>query len=134
MKKPVWVVFDVTGVLVKGGKLNKNVWGLAKDLKKSGYKLAVFTNAITTNYSIIQKESDSENPKLFEIIIKSSLNGFLKPEIDSYKYVENTLKASGDEIFFIDDFFKNTYSAKNLFDWQVYTFGNVEKLRKLLLT
>jgi FMN phosphatase YigB (HAD superfamily) len=133
MGKPTWVVFDVTGVLIQGGKIDPDVWDLAKDLRKAGYKLAVFTNAITTNYSIVHKKSESEDPKVFETIIKSSLEGFLKPEPESYRYVENTLKASGDKIFLIDDFPENTGAAKEEFGWQAYTFGNVGEIKKLLL-
>ncbi|MFC1700503.1 HAD family hydrolase [Patescibacteria group bacterium] len=134
MRKPTWIVFDVTGVLIKSGKIDPDAWNLAKNLRKAGYKLAIFTNAITTNYSIVHKKSESENPKIFETIIKSSSKGFLKPEPESYRYVESILKASGDEIFFIDDFPENTSAARELFNWQVHTFGSVEELRKLLLT
>ena len=134
MKKPTWVVFDVSGVIVDFGRFDEEMWNLVKDLKEAGYKLAIFTNAETSNHRVLQEKIGLEGSSVFEKIIKSSFTGFLKPNPQSYKNVESILGASGQDILFVDDSKGNTSVAKKLFNWQVYIFGNVEELRKILLT
>jgi len=128
MKKPIWIVFDLTGVLFSGGKPIKETWELASDLKKAGYKLAICTNlSLGNNKNLPEFE-------IFEKIIDGNVHNSLKPNPKVFEKVEKELNILGDRIFYVDDFEINTQTAKDLFNWQVYTFGNVEELRKILLT
>ena len=125
MRKPTWIVFDVTGVLYSGGKPMEQMWQLVSDLKKRGYKLAVCTNLIL---------KDNPQFEIFDKIIDGSAHRSSKPSFKVFEAVEKELNASGNQIFYIDDFEINTQTARDLFDWQVYTFGNVEEIRKILFT
>ena len=95
-------------------KIKEN-WKLAKNLKIKGYKLALCTNS----WSGLVKIFSDNFPEfsIFDYIFDSSKIGFIKPEPEYFKYVENVTGFKGEEIILIDDSENNIKGAKQ-FGWQ----------------
>jgi FMN phosphatase YigB (HAD superfamily) len=142
MKRPKWVVFDFSGTLYYfEDKPIDEMWGLARDIKSAGYKLAICTNISLSDRRNLSKF------EIFEKIIDFDIHRSKKPDPRVYESVEEELNSTGEDIFYIDDMYIYTKEALK-FGWQTYTFEIpskpkpiikpidkcVEELRNILLT
>ena len=106
------IIFDVGGVLKKGFfHLNKDVYQIAKSLKRKGYKLAICSN--TTNaHRLLNTLMGTYRP--FSLVILSSEIGIRKPNPKIYQITLEKLKVAPSEAIFIDNLERNINAANKL--------------------
>jgi len=92
-----------------------NNWRTVKELKIKGYKIALCSNS----WSGLIKIFSDNYPEfsIFDFVFDSSKIGFVKPEKEYFKYVEDVTGFKGEEIMLIDDSENNRKGAKN-YGWQ----------------
>ena len=93
---------------------------LMSELDIAGYKIAILTNNWENQTEDLKKNlSKYANIQFY---FESSVLKMSKPSEKLYRYVEKTIKASGDEIFFIDDIQKYLEGTKKL-GWQTFLYS-----------
>lgn len=83
-----------------------------KQLKRNGYKVALFSNTNEMATDFIRKQFSFLDE--FDEIFLSYEHGIMKPTPSLYRIVESTLKKKGKDLFFIDDRPENIETAINL--------------------
>ena len=83
-----------------------------RDLKKRNFEVVLFsnTNEMATEFIRSRFEFFEE----FDATFLSYQHGLMKPDLALYRIVENSLKRSGRELFFIDDRSENIEAAHEL--------------------
>ncbi len=110
---------------IRGFKKYDNVWSYAKFLKKNGIKLAICSNTWPNLiYTLKEIHSDFE---IFDYIFDSSQIGFVKPEREYFKFVEDRTGYKGQEILLIDDSPENLKGAEN-FGWKILSEKDLNKI------
>lgn len=125
----VWL--DILKPLNKVNKLDKviDMWwshefwledafSLVKELKKSGYRLAILTNNWNDMGPRLINVPGIEN---FDYIFESSDIKLRKPDPAVFQYVEDKIQTTGNDILLIDDTEKNIVAAKS-FGWQSFLY------------
>jgi len=125
----VWL--DILKPLNKENELDKviDMWwsqefwlqdtlSLVKDLKKSGYHLAILTNNWNDMGPRLLNVPGIDN---FEYIFESSDIKLRKPDPGVFQYVEDKIHATGNDVLLIDDTDKNIAAAKSI-GWQSFQY------------
>lgn len=125
----VWL--DILKPLNKANELDKviDMWwshefwledafSLVKELKKSGYRLAILTNNWNDMGPRLLNVPGIEN---FDYIFESSDIKLRKPDPAVFQYVEDKIQTTGNDILLIDDTEKNIVAAKS-FGWQSFLY------------
>jgi len=100
--KEKWFASDIL-------KMDKELLTYINKLKQQ-YKTYIFTNTIDANDQYIFNKYKFK--KYFLHIFKSHIDHIYKPEVQSYLYVVNKIKAKPGECVFIDDLEENIFGAK----------------------
>lgn len=99
-------------------KIDEN-WDLAKNLKSKGYKIVICSNSWSGLIDLIKNKFDGF--EIFDNIFDSSQIGYIKPQPEYFKYVEDKTGFRGAEILLIDDSENNLQGAK-AFGWNIYKY------------
>jgi putative hydrolase of the HAD superfamily len=102
-------------------KLLNNNWLMAKKYKSMGYKLAICTNSWTGLVKIFIQNFPDLN--IFDYIFDSTKIGYVKPQKEFFKFVENETNFKGGEILLIDDSRENIEGAKR-YGWRTLIINN----------
>lgn len=108
----------------------KDTLNLVKELKKSGYHLAILTNNWNDMGPKLLRVPGIDN---FEYIFESSDIKLRKPDPAIFQYVEDKIHATGNDVLLIDDTEKNVAVAQS-FGWQTLLYdypsanADIEKL------
>lgn len=94
------VVFDFFGVLEVGGAVNKDLLDYIAELKKTGIKMGIISNADKDWVSIMLSE---EQKALFNEVIISYRVNMAKPDSAIYKTALNKLGVKARDSIFVDD-------------------------------
>jgi HAD superfamily hydrolase (TIGR01509 family) len=93
---------------------------LMNDLHKAGFLIAILTNnwkGMTDNVSkVLSSYAD------IKFMFESAVEKISKPDKRLYEIVENRIKATGSEIYFIDDNPENLQTAKKM-GWQTFLYS-----------
>lgn len=100
----------------------KDTLNLVKELRKSGYRLAILTNNWNDMGPRLLNVPGIDN---FDYIFESSDIKLRKPDPAVFQYVEDKIQTTGKDILLIDDTEKNVVAAKS-FGWQslLYKLGD----------
>ncbi|MHB8442910.1 MAG: HAD family hydrolase [Patescibacteria group bacterium] len=120
----------------KDFKLTDNV-KLVLSILQEKYKLGLLSNAYPSRrVAILDKQKLSD---FFNVIILSSEAGYMKPDLNIYKYAISQSEVMPSQILFIDDNIKMLEGAKSagienliLFSKKDAQFRNIQKFKELL--
>ncbi len=98
-------------------------------LKSSGYRLALLSNLGKGWFD--QFLTDQTVRRLFEAVVLSGEVGFVKPELEIYRYALEKLACLADEVVFIDDRQENCDGAEVL-GIKAVLYQNVEETKEAL--
>lgn len=93
-----------------------------RELSEAGYKLAIMSNSWLGLDKPDQAQRFPAELQLFDAIFDSSSHGLTKPNEDFYDYVEKTLGAMGEQLFFIDDDAQNIAVAQGR-SWKTFLYN-----------
>jgi epoxide hydrolase-like predicted phosphatase len=127
------VVFDYGGVIFKNLRWHHEMFELASDLRKKGYKTALLSNMYVPVAWIIRRRKDTYD---FDPAIISSEVGHSKPWPEIYKILLEQLKLPAEECIFMDDRPENLVTAGQLGFQTVHVVNpkqTAADIRKLLL-
>jgi len=105
--------------------VNEDVASLLPKLKEKGYKLILLSNTNEIHREYGYKHYEFLN--YFDKLFLSHQVGFVKPEPEIYKAVEEYTKAKPEEHIFIDDVLEYAEGAKSV-GWDAIQFKNYEQL------
>ena len=117
--KSVWDMFYATK-----SKLDEKVVDIAKNLKKSGYHIAILSNVFEHRARILKRTGGYNN---FKPVLLSCKIGMRKPDEKIYRYAVKRLNARPQECIFIDDREKNLVSAEKI-GMKTILFKNAKQL------
>ncbi|GMT05659.1 hypothetical protein PENTCL1PPCAC_27833, partial [Pristionchus entomophagus] len=97
--------------------INENMMGVVRTLKDRG----IHTSILTNNYKMDRKGLEVRTPVedgLFDVIVESSVEGFMKPDVEIYEMTQYRLpfSISPTECIFLDDNKDNIRAAEE-FGW-----------------
>jgi putative hydrolase of the HAD superfamily len=92
-------------------KINNDVVSVIEFLQKN-YRIVLFSNAVPKFLRKILKENNLE--RLFDSVVISSEIGVAKPDLAFFRKALKIIKASPEEVFFIDDNLENIQAAGQL--------------------
>ncbi len=93
---------------------------LINDLKKSGYKVILFSNSCC----LLNNEAINKIITLVDNIFYSYDIGYTKDDEKSYQYIEKIMKAKPNEILHIGDTVKSDYYMPLKNGWNALYYGN----------
>lgn len=119
----------------------KDTLALLRELKDADYKLAVMSNSWLGLTDPNMKVVFPAELGLFDHIFDSSVEKLKKPDPAFYEHVENKIKDSSDNLFFIDDDKKNIVAGQDR-GWQTFLYDATDddglsankKVREILLS
>lgn len=94
--------------------IDNNLVELMRQLKQSGYKIVLLTNA---NHAFFERKIYTQYPEfknLFTELVISSEVGMVKPDPEIYRYTLDLVQSRPEESLFIDDNTINVDAAKAL--------------------
>lgn len=100
-------------------KIDEN-WVLARRMKDKGYKLAICSNSWSGLIELIQNQHSGF--EIFDFIFDSSKIGYIKPQPEYFKFVEDKTGFKGKEILLIDDSENNLKGAKD-YGWEIQKYN-----------
>lgn len=106
---------------------NRDMYDLINTLKKQ-YRVVCGTNTIESHYDFLKKESFYSS---FDKIYASNKIGFAKPNREFFEYIIKKEGIKPEEIFFIDDDFKNIKSSEQM-NINSFLFTNYDSLKDKL--
>ena|ERR1700674_5630113 len=126
MKKAV--IFDYYGVLINHGALDPLLVAEIRELKKSGLKLFIISNADQEQAA----EHTSEFPErdlLFDKCYYSSETGFKKPDPRGYELILKENNLAPGEVVYFDDNSQHVATAQSL-GIESYVYVGPEQVRE----
>ena len=115
MNKISNIIFDLTGVVLCEGILNKELISWIR-LNKLKYKFYILTNNISEIKELLPKN-------VFNEIFTFSDTGFKKPDKRSFNYALREIKSLPQDCLFIDDSKENILAARGM-GFNVLLFEN----------
>ncbi|XP_004848441.1 bifunctional epoxide hydrolase 2 isoform X1 [Heterocephalus glaber] len=109
-------IHQIFGKVTSARSINGPMLQAALALRKKGFKTCILTN----NWLDDRAERGDlaqmmcELSPHFDLLVESCQVGMVKPELQIYKLVLDTLKASPSEVVFLDDFGSNLKPARDL--------------------
>ncbi|MFH1370925.1 MAG: HAD family phosphatase [Planctomycetota bacterium] len=103
----------------------KELFSLAIDLRKAGYKIALLSNTEKPAVELFQRH----NYDVFDVTVFSCLEGTKKPQREIYELALDRLDTSAKQTLFIDDRQDYIDGAKQA-GLETILFKNVEQLKK----
>lgn len=101
---------QVVGVMQSAQIRSREVFAYARELKRRGYQIAVFSNI---GAQTIHKLFNEEDYALFDAIIASGDLGITKPHVTAYERVVSQLGVRADQAMMIDDSYGNVVGAQD---------------------
>ncbi len=113
----------------KDSNINIDTINFVKELKDLGFKLYIGTNQEKYRTNHLWNKLRFKN--LFDEIFPSYKVGFEKPDIYYFKFIEESLNLTGEQIIFIDDTEKIVSSALSL-NWNAFLHTDVTKTKEFV--
>lgn len=95
----------------KQSSLNNELISLLPEIKKLGFKVALFSNSPTT---LRERLKQNGLFKYFDEVVISGEIGFQKPSKESFEFLFGRLGLKPEEVIFIDDAHKSLESAQEI--------------------
>ncbi|MBM3303799.1 MAG: HAD family phosphatase [Candidatus Aenigmarchaeota archaeon] len=114
---------------IRHSGFRRDVFEIARDLKKAGYKLGILSNQIEDWF-----ETEREKRRLdrvFDAIVTSYGSGMVKPDAAIYREAVRRLGVKPGECIFVDDAEKNMPPARKM-GMKTILFKNAQQLKKEL--